>query len=295
MIQLKVVKVFLLSIILSTLSCSKQVAHSIEMDSVYPWCIVAFDSLERSPAQRIELLQELGFTKYAYDCDLKYLDDMDTEFQLAAAADIEITAVWMWLNAKRDSLGKLSHRNERIFEIVKHSDQRPTFWVSFSENYFKDKSHAESMTLATEMIRSIDQKASEIGCKIELYNHGGWFGDPKNMIEIIEALPDLNLEIVYNFHHAHLDLDGYEQVIRMISPYLSAVNLNGMRKAGPKILPIGEGEYERDMIRQLIENGFNGPWGILGHVRSRDVRVVLEQNLEGLKSVLSSEIAITSS
>jgi hypothetical protein len=66
-------------------------------------------------------------------------------------------------------------------------------------------------------------------------------------------------------------------------PYLWAVNLNGMKEEGPKILPIGKGNLEGEMIRLLEEKGYRGPYGVLGHVEEADVKVILERNLEGLR------------
>ena len=90
--------------------------------------------------------------------------------------------------------------------------------------------------------------------------------------------------MVFNFHHAQEYIMDFRNIAKKIMPYLSAVNLNGMRKDGPKILPIGEGDYEKEMYDVLIREGYKGPWGILGHVEEKDVRQVLEQNLAGLKS-----------
>lgn len=267
------------------LSCSSKQESIIDMSDVYPWCIVAFDSLQRSPSDRIEMLKVLGFDSYAYDCDIKYLDGMEEELALAKENDIEVTAVWLWLNPKRDSLGKLSPRNQRIFDIVSRSDHKPAFWISFSPDFFKKRSHAESIQYSSEMIHYVHMKAAEIGCDVQIYNHKGWFGDPDNMVEIIKSLPDLNLKMVYNFHHALQDLGDYQRVIKMISPHLASVNINGMRKDGPKILTVGEGDYERRMIQELKANGFEGPWGILGHIKEEDVRVVLERNIAGLKKL----------
>ena len=70
-----------------------------------------------------------------------------------------------------------------------------------------------------------------------------------------------------------------------MKPYLSAVNLNGMQKEGYKILPIGEGNDEIQMIKLLIDEGFSGLWGILGHVENEDVKKVLDKNIEGLNSL----------
>ncbi|WP_175288782.1 sugar phosphate isomerase/epimerase family protein [Flagellimonas eckloniae] len=249
---------------------------------MYPWCIVAFDSIERSPAERIQMLKDLGFSKYAYDWRNKDLDEMEKELDLAKENRIAIISVWFWLNAKRDSFGKLSPANNRVLEIIKRSKLKTTLWLSFSPNFFEGKTQEESMGLALEMIKFIHAKAKEIGCNVALYNHRGWFGNPSNQVELIKMLPQCNLRMVYNFHHAHEYLDDFPQIVKKIKPYLTAVNLNGMRKEGPKILPIGEGNQEKGMVNMLINSGFEGPWGVLGHVEHKDVQYVLEQNIKGL-------------
>ena len=58
------------------------------------------------------MLKELGFIKYAYDWRDNNLDEIETELKLAIENDIEIISVWFWLNAKRDSLHKLSASND---------------------------------------------------------------------------------------------------------------------------------------------------------------------------------------
>lgn len=255
------------------------------MQQLYPWCIVAYDSLERTPSERIMMLKEMGFSNYAYDWRDKHLDNMATELQLATKNDIEVISVWLWLNAKRDSLGKLSPSNERIFDVLKELQLKTTLWVSFSNNFFEGQSQEQSMNSAIEMLKFVNKKGEAIGCNIALYNHKGWFGDPDNQVEIIKALPEYNISMVYNFHHAHDYLDEFPQIVKKIKPYLSAVNLNGMQKDGQKILPIGEGEYEKEMFQLLKQEGFKGPWGLLGHVENDDVKKVLERNLKGYRSL----------
>ena len=124
-----------------------------------------------------------------------------------------------------------------------------------------------------------------LNCKVALYNHKGWFGDPLNQIDIIKALPNHDLSIVYNFHHGHEHIDNFNDLAESIMPYLSVVNLNGMRKGGPKILPIGQGDDEREMIQILLDKGYSGPWGVLGHVEDADVKYILNDNINGLKSL----------
>ena len=69
-------------------------------------------------------------------------------------------------------------------------------------------------------------------------------------------------------------------------PYLSTVNINGMRKEGPKIISLGDGDLELEMLHELKNSGFSGSIGILGHTDNEDIRKPLERNLKGLKSLL---------
>ncbi|MCG8579154.1 MAG: hypothetical protein MI866_04525 [Bacteroidales bacterium] len=266
-------------------SCKPSGSKEINRNKLYPWCIVAYDSLQRSPAQRIAMLNELGFNKYAYDWRDRHLDNAKEELQLAIENDLEVLSVWLWLNAKRDSINQLSPSNERLFSIVKELNLNTTFWVSMSPNFFLEQCDEKSFNEALAYIQFIATKAAKINCKVALYNHTGWFGKPYNQVKILQSLPQYELSLVYNFHHAHADIDHFPDVVQTMLPYLSAVNLNGMRK-GHKILPIGHGEYEKQMIQELIDAGFNGPWGILGHVEGADVEVILKRNIEGLYNLL---------
>ncbi|MBT8180809.1 MAG: hypothetical protein KJO53_04380, partial [Eudoraea sp.] len=142
----------------------------IELKDTYPWCIVAYDSLKRSPAERIQMIKELGFNKYAYDWRDSHLNDTYTELKLATESNIEVISVWVWLNAKRDSLYRLSASNEQIFATVEQMKLKTTFWVSFSENFFKDLNQEQSIKKAVEMVDYIATKAGKIGCQVALYN-----------------------------------------------------------------------------------------------------------------------------
>ena len=55
-------------------------------------------------------------------------------------------------------------------------------------------------------------------------------------------------------------------------------------------MTIGEGNYEFEMIKHLLDEGYNGPWGILGHIETEDVQKVLKRNIDGLKIMNSKFI-----
>ena len=275
----------LFSLALLLIGCCTQQPDKITVKNAYPWCIVAYDSPERSPEERIALIKELGFDKYAYDWRDRHIPDTKNELELAVANDIEVIAVWLWLNAKRDSLHVLSPPNEELLKIVADIGLKTTFWVSMSGNFFKDLDVEESLDYAVQMIDTIQQRVGDFGCKVALYNHSGWFSDPYNEIAIVDALPEADLKLVYNFHHGRDHMDSFEELADDIIPHLIAVNLNGMQEGGQKIMPIGAGDREKEMIDILKIKGFNGPWGIMGHVEDVDVRTILEENIAGLEKI----------
>jgi len=279
----------LLIVFLCLSACADKPKRLIEVDEVSPWCIIGFDSLERTPTQRIEMLQEMGFTKYGYNRGKGEFGEMKEEFKLAKENNIEIVSIFLWLNANRDSIGKLSPANQELLDNLKQVEQKPTIWVSFSNNYFEERTEEESVKLSIEMIKFVKKKADELGCKLALYNHHGWFGNPYNQVEILEKMQLDEISMVYNFHHAHEYVDEFPEIVKKIKPYLSFVNLNGVQKDGPQILPIGKGDHEIDMVEILIKEGFDGPWGILGHIKTDDVQAVLTRNVEGL-NLLNSTI-----
>jgi sugar phosphate isomerase/epimerase len=277
-----------LGIFFGAISCKKNQPEKLKMDNCFAWCIVPFDNQNRTPEQRIEMLKRLGFVSYAYDWREKHLPEMANEIQLANENGIKMNAVWMWID-KSDSIGQLSPNNQKVLQVLEETGLKTQIWISFPENYFDEMGNDERMDKASEMVGFLSDEATERGCKIGLYNHGGWFGNPDNLVKIIEMLPGKEVGIIFNFHHAHDLLGDYDNMVKNMMPYLWAVNLNGMNPGGPKILPIGSGEKEAEMISVLKDNGFTAPFGILGHVEDADVEKILQGNLEGLKKVLKSK------
>jgi len=103
---------------------------------------------------------------------------------------------------------------------------------------------------------------------------------------VIEATGIDDIGIVFNFHHGHAQIDRFDEALEIMMPWLETVNLNGMEKDGAHILDIGKGDYEKAMIETLIESGYSGNIGIIGHTEGEDVREVLERNLRGLQGIL---------
>ncbi len=251
------------------------------MDDLVAWCIVPFDSRKRTPEERIAMLERLGFKRYAYDWRTEHLPDTARELRLARDRGIRIEAVWMWIDVAADRPGKLGADNERLLAAVKEAGVSTQVWLGFAPSYFEGRSEEEKVARAVEMVRYLSERAAETGSRVALYNHGDWFGEPENEVRVIQALPGKEIGIVYNFHHGHEHIARFDAVVKAIRPYLWVVNLNGMRPEGPKILPFGMGTHERRMLQAVLDSGFTGPFGVLGHVDA-DVEEILRGNLRGL-------------
>jgi sugar phosphate isomerase/epimerase len=252
------------------------------MDRLLAWCIVPFDSRDRSPEERIGMLEELGFRRYAYDWRPRHLPDTARELRLARERGIEVTAVWIWIDGDADRPGQLSGDNERLLGSLAEAGVSTQIWVGINANAFEGLAEGDKVVRGVEIVRYLSERASETGSRVALYNHGDWSGEPENQIRIIEALPDHRIGLVYNFHHGHEHIERFDTLVDAMRPHLWVVNLNGMRPGGPKILPFGQGTHEREMLQQVLESGFTGPFGVLGHVEDADVRDVLAGNLAGL-------------
>lgn len=256
-------------------------SSSAQQEAPFAWCIVPFDNQERSPEQRIGMLKDLGIHTYAYDWREKHLNEMTKEFQLAKENNITINAVWMWIDPKVDALNKLSTANEKVFQSIKEAGLKTTIWLSFHPDFFKDLDEETSVEKGAEMIYVLYKRCQSLGCQLALYNHGDWFGDPANQIKIIRTLGRYDIGLVYSFHHAHQQIKDFENLVKVMAPFLVAVNLNGMKKGGPQIYPLGQGDDEAEMIQILLDSGFKGPFGILGHKEDADVKLILQENLNG--------------
>ncbi len=253
-------------------------------DNLIAWCVVPFDSVERTPAERALMLKELGFTKFAYDWRAKHIAELPVEINELKTHGIQLSAVWIWIDS--DSLP--GHDNAQIFDIIKSIGVKTDFWIGFNNTVFEGLEENKKFEKAASMVKALEKLASDQGCTISLYNHGDWFGEPANQIKIIEQTGSDKIGIVYNFHHAHEQIAEFPVLLPQMLPYLKTVNLNGMRAEGPKILPIGQGNAELEMLKTLKKSGYNGEIGILGHVENADVRVILQGNLNGLKALLTN-------
>ena len=242
-------------------------------DNLVAWCIVPFDAKKRGPAERAAMLKELGIRRCAYDWRAEHVPTFEQEILEYKKNGIEFFAFW--------------GVHDEAFKLFKKYDLRPQIWYMLPEP--KGETQEAKIEAAVQSTLALAERTMEMGCKLGLYNHGGWSGEPENMVAICKRHHELghnHVGIVYNFHHGHGHIEDWPESFAMMKPFILCLNLNGMNSdAKPKILGIGKGTHELDMIRTVIESGFSGPIGVIDHREQIDARESLLENISGLQSV----------
>lgn len=255
------------------------------LENLVAWCIVPFDAKQRTPAERAEMVKRLGFTKVAYDWRAEHVPTFEQEILEYRRHGIDFFAFWSW----HDAMEPLIHK----YNI------RPQIWITSPSP--KAATEDLRVAMAAEQLAPMVEKTRSLGLRLGLYNHGGWGGRPVNLVAVCRYLREHHqaghVGIVYNFHHAHQDLTNFRAGLEAMQPYLCCLNLNGMTEEEEanyeKILALGSGEHELEMMRDALAVGYDGPVGIIDHRSQLDAEESLRANLDGLAR-LRSELSESS-
>lgn len=248
-------------------------------ENLVAWCIVPFDANQRGPAERAAMVKRLGLHRVAYDWRNEHVASFEQEIEQYKKHGIEFFAFWSW--------------HESIEALIKKHGIHPQIWIMLRS---PDGDHqAEKVAAAAKSMLPMVEKTRALGLKLGIYNHGGWAGEPGNMVAVCKYLRHHHqanhVGIVYNFHHGHAHVADFPMSLSAMLPYLICLNLNGMADPATvegnknKILPIGSGEHELEMIREIVRQGYGGRIGILDHRHELDAEQALQQNLEGLANL----------
>ncbi len=239
------------------------------------WCIVPFDAKKRGPEDRVAMLKQLGFQRYAYDWRAEHLPTFDRELQLLKTNNIRLEAVWFPAQLDADA--------RTILALLRKHRLKTQLWITMADPA-PGKPQADKIAAAVNILKPIAQEAAKQDCSLGLYNHGNWFGEPENELAIIDALKLSNVGLVYNLHHGHDHLERFPAVLKKMLPHLYCLNLNGMTRKGDqgelKILPLGTDDLDLTLLRTIRDSGYRGPLGILGHTQD-DAELRLLDNLDG--------------
>jgi hypothetical protein len=244
-------------------------------DNLVAWCIVPFDAKNRSPQERAEMLVRLGIRKLAYDWRPQHVPTFEDEITQMKRHQIDFFAFWG------------THAD--FTELMQKHALKPQFWVMMHSP--DQGTHEQKIEEAARRLLPVVEQTRQWGCKLALYNHGGWAGQPANMAAVAEWLRvhqrAEHVGIVYNLHHGHEHIAQFAEALALMQPYLFCLNLNGMNdNEQPKILPLGQGQHDLALLRIIRDSGYAGPIGILDHRADMDAEEALRLNLDGLKDLL---------
>ena len=241
-------------------------------DNLVAWCIVPYDGKKRGPDERAAMLATLGFQHFAYDWRSEHVAAFEAEWEALARHGVSLDAFWSKPPGFPASLA--SFRNRGL---------KPSFWVMIDAP--ADLAQEAKVQHAAAALRPTAEAAAQAGCSVAIYNHGGWGGEPENMVAVCAAVNLPNVGIVYNQHHGHAHLPRFKEALAAMLPHLRFLNLNGMTadgdKQGQKIMVLGQGDLDVELARTICESGYSGPIGILNHT-DHDAEARLLDNLEGL-------------
>lgn len=247
-----------------------------DRDQLVAWCIVPFDAKNRGPKERAEMVRRLGMTRVAYDWRDQHVPTFEEEILQYKEHGIEYFAFWSWHDAMEP--------------LIRKHNIHPQIWMMFGE---PAGTQEEKVAAAAASLLPMVEKTKSLGLKLGLYNHGGWSGEPANMVAVCQYLKDHHqadhVGIVYNLHHGHDHIADFRKQLELMKPWLICLNINGMNDgAQPKILPVGEGQHEQELIRIIHESKYTGPIGIIDHRPELDAEESLQQNLNGLPKILNA-------
>lgn len=254
-------------------------------DNLVAWCIVPFDSKHRGPVERAEMLNSLGITRLAYDWRENYIPTFDLEIDALQSHGITLQAFWLTSGPNPEGEKNVGI----VLDLLRRRHVKTQIWYLFvPPRDFDRLPQEQKLETASRAVRYLAGMAAKIGCSVGLYNHGGWFGEPENELAILDRLKMRNIGLVYNFNHAEYQMERFPEFFPKIEPHLIALNLAGLDKRRRKVVAIGEGDSELEMIRTILHSRYRGPIGIINENTDPDAEEGLRKNMDGLKKILST-------
>ena len=161
------------------LACASLVAQetpdNLQQVKLVAWCIVPFDAAKRSPEQRAVMLKELGLTRSAYDWRKEHVATFEEEILAYKKHDIEFFAFW--------------GEHPTAFQLFQKHKINPQVWKMFASP--KGTSQEKKVIQAAKSLESLAKLTAATNCKLALYNHGRWRGEPANLVAVCQKLHEI--------------------------------------------------------------------------------------------------------
>jgi hypothetical protein len=148
-----------------------QAADLFDKPNLAAWCIVPFDAAKRGPEARAEMVAKMGIKKVAYDWRQEHVVEFEREILAYQKHGIEFFAFW--------------GAHDEAFRLFEKYKLHPQLWIMMKGAGETQEAQVKS---AAEGLLPILAKAKAIGSQVGIYNHGGWGGEPENMVAVCDYL-----------------------------------------------------------------------------------------------------------
>src|SRR5690606_1125994 len=124
-------------------------------------------------------LQRLGIRRIAYDWRREHVPQFDEELDAYERHGIALHAFWTPV----DTASPLSEAHwPLVLDLLKRRRLQPELWTMLNNSLLDGVPEQSRPRRAAEILAPVARAAAECGCRLGLYNHGGWFGDPDNQL-----------------------------------------------------------------------------------------------------------------
>ena len=272
-------------------------------DTTVRWCdlpnvaaarIVASDLNERTPRERAAMLRRLRIRHLIWDWRDRDALQFDAELDALRNEGISLGGIVVQHPLPEHSApGTI---NPHVRQFVTEAARRglaPDLWVTVaSEPAGNDLEHVWQ---AADHMEPLARLASDHGMCVLLANESGFFGEPRNLVALVEALSERglnNVGIAYQQQHGHAHIADFAEQFAIMQPHLVAIALNGMdpdgEATGRVILPYGAGRADRKIAHVIAASGWRGQLVVQSHSRD-DAEIRLLDNLDGLAWVIARQ------
>ena len=158
------------ALLLSSLPAAGLAAGDLfDKSNLAAWCIVPFDAGKRSPEERAAMLEKMGVKKFVYDYRRERIPQWEDELNALKKHNIELLGWWF--------PGALNEEAKNTLELFERHGVRPQLWISGGGGAIAVKDEADQKARVEQQaarFKAICEAAAPLGCKVGIYNHGGW-------------------------------------------------------------------------------------------------------------------------
>ena len=251
-------------------------------DTTVRWCdrpnvaaarIVASDLNERTPRERAAMLRRLGIRHLIWDW--RDRDALQFDAELDALRNEGVSLGGIVVQHPLPAHGAPGVINPHVRQFVTEAARRglaPDLWVTVASEQVSTE--LEHVWQAADHVEPLARLAADHGMCVLLANESGFFGEPRNLVALVEALSERglnNVGIAYQQQHGHAHIGDFAEQFAIMQPHLVAIALNGMdpdgEATGRIILPYGAGRADRKIAHVIAASGWRGQLVVQGHSR----------------------------